>query len=133
MRLNRLARAGGAALLLLAAPGAAFGVSVSSSDGSGTQVRQVSYNNGAYVSGYIKSSVTGQAVYYSGKVIWNEWYCTNTVVGGDTAVSALTSSHWVGGYITAIPGGCSAQGVQLRVCRDIQFQPDSCGYWSAKY
>jgi hypothetical protein len=44
------------ALALVAMPTAAYAVSVSSNDGSGTQYRTVSYSNGAKVSGTLRST-----------------------------------------------------------------------------
>ncbi|GAB3054455.1 hypothetical protein GCM10027053_14090 [Intrasporangium mesophilum] len=131
---RRLVRTLATATLMVSAPAAAFAVSVSSGDGSGTQYRQISYNNGAYVSGFLKSAASGRAVYYSGKVVWYNWFCSNTTVGRYTSNTTSTTSVVKAGYITATPSpGCSSIKVQSRVCRDVQLLPDACGAWSPEY
>lgn len=130
---RRLVRTLATATLMISAPAAAFAVNVSSGDGSGTQYRQIPYNNGAYVNGFLKSA-GGSAVYYSGKVVWQNWFCTNTTVGKYTAITTSRSSVVRSGYIAAMPSpGCSSTKVQSRVCRDLQFLPDPCGAWSPEY
>jgi hypothetical protein len=119
-------------VLLAIAPASAFAVSVSSDDGNGTQYRTESYSNGAKVSGNLRSTA-GKPVYYSGKVVINN--CGDSVVGRYTTNTTSKSYVTRGGTIASSIGlwPCSFDGVESRICRDINNLPDTCGSWSTKY
>lgn len=119
------------AMVLTIAPATAYAVNVSSSDGNGTQVRDVTYSNGANVSGKLRST-SGDPVYYSGKVANN---CSDDEVGRYSPNTTSTSYVNRGGDIVGTIGlwPCSFDGVESRVCRVINNWPDSCGDWSVKY
>jgi hypothetical protein len=131
-RSRTVARGIGLGLVLTVAPAAAYAVNVSSSDGNGVQYRTQSYGNGAAVSGNLRSTA-GKPVYYSGKVVINN--CGDNEIGRYTTNTKSTSyvirSGTIAGTIGLWP--CSFDGVESRVCRDINNLPDSCGAWSVKY
>ncbi len=131
---KRIARVAILTMWCLALPAAAYAVNVSSSDGSGTQSRTTTYNNGAVVSGNLKSTAE-YPVYYQGRVDWPQWYCSDSTVGRYSTDTTSTSAVTRGGIIAATPGaGCSSAGVLSKVCRNKpNLTPDSCGSWSTKY
>jgi hypothetical protein len=112
-------------------PASAYAVSVSSSNGSGTQYRTTSYGNGAAVNGDLKST-QGYAVYYQGRVDLGG--CNDVTVGRYASnVTSLTPVQRSGTIATTKGPFCSFQGVRSKVCRDISGAPDSCGGWSLRY
>lgn len=115
----------------LAVPTAGMAVSVSSSDGSGSQTVGRQYSNGAYLTGPLKSSV-GNPVYYSGLVVLNN--CSDHNDGRYTGNVTSRTGQTAAGDVTVTPPitwPCSLDGEKARVCRDINNQPDPCGGWSA--
>ena len=121
----------GVGLTLALMPASAYAVSVSSGSGSGTQYRDRSYNNGARVTGYLKST-QGNAVYYQGRVDLGG--CNDDTIGRYSSNTTSLTSVTRGGTIsTALGLTCSFQGVRSKICRDISGAPDLCGSWSLRY
>jgi hypothetical protein len=119
------------ALALAAMPTAAYAVSVSSNDGSGTQYRTVSYSNGAKVSGTLRST-SGKKVGYNGKVAVS--LCSDIDVGRYSETTTSVTAVTRGGTISAlILPPCGFQGVESRVCTVRTLFPDACGSDSATY
>ena len=114
------------------APAAAYAVNVSANDGNGEQVREVSYNNGAAVKGWLRST-SGDRVYYSGKVALGTW-CPDVDTGRYSANTRSSSYVPRGGTISTILSlHCGVQGVKSRVCTVKDNRPDVCGSDSATY
>lgn len=116
----------GIAVIILIVPSAALAVSASSGDGNGSQ-NVTSWHLRYWTATGNLRSAAGRPVYPSGKV----------EVGGPDQVcgryaSDTTSRSYVtrGGSCNA-GGGFQVQGMQWRVCRNINNAPDSCGGWSA--
>ena len=121
-------------LVMVGAPVAAEAVSVSSAHGAGTQYRQVSYNNGAKVTGKLRVKVAADVkVYYEGRVDWPSALCADTTIGRYTTNTASKTSVTRGGTISMFAGTCKNAKVKSRVSRDIPNQPDPSGNWSAAY
>lgn len=115
----------------LAVPTAGMAVSVSSSDGSGSQTVGTQYSNGAYLQGPLKSAA-GSPVYYSGLVVLNN--CGDVNDGRYTGNVTSRTGQNAAGDVTAAPPisfPCSLDGEKARVCKDVNNAPDPCGSWSA--
>jgi hypothetical protein len=115
---------------LVSVPAGAIAVNVSSNDGSGTQTVAEWYGCGAYMTGSLKST-KGAPVYYNGAVVYdNDFdaafgrYTTNT-----TSTSLVTKKGLLGDNDPT--GRCGADGVHMKVCKDVSLGPDPCGTWSA--
>jgi hypothetical protein len=122
----------GLSVVWMLMPASAYAVSVSSDSGSGEQYRVKTYNNGAGVSGTLRST-RGDNVYYAGTVDLSN--CSDPGIGRYS--SSTTSRSYVtrGGTIAYFPltFPCGFQGVRSRVCREIVVLPDSCGSLSSRY
>jgi putative hemolysin len=114
-----------AGLALAAAPVTAYAVNVSSNDGSGSQGVTSWYNNGASLSGSLRST-HGNPVYFSGVVVY-DWQ-TDFRVGRYTSNTSTTYSVTRGGILSYVNG---ADGVKVQICRDRNNYPDPCGSYSS--
>lgn len=115
-------------------PSAAYGISIYSNDGSGTQAVTTRYNNGAAVNGRLASKSTDRYVYYRGLVDWSSTLCSDSAIGRYTPNTNSLRGVTRGGTVTAFPGpGCRSGGVKASVCRDISYRPDPCGAWSGRF
>lgn len=119
------------ALAVVAAPTAAFGVSVSSSDGTGNQEPQQFFGNGADLLGSLRS-FNGDPVYYSGRVDIS--LATDQTVGRYTTNTTSTVPTARGGTVSFFPifPPNEFQGVRARICKDVSLLPDPCGSWSTR-
>lgn len=114
-----------AALVLI--PAAAGAVTASSGNGNGNQKVVSWLTNGWSASGTLRST-SGHPVYPSGKAV---------VSGPDQVCGRYASDTRSASYVTR-RGSCSHhagylqdQGMQWRVCRNLNNLPDPCGDWSA--
>lgn len=116
--------------MLIAAPVAAFAVNVSSDDGSGTQTVSTWYGCGATTTGVLRST-SGHAVYYHGLVAWR--HDIDDDEGRFTSDTSSTTAVSRGGTL-GYAGTCidhdDFQGVKVKICRNLNNQPDPCGGWS---
>lgn len=133
MKSARLLAVAAISVGLLAGPGVALAVNVSSNDGNGVQNRVGTATNGADVAGNLRS-VRGQPVYYQGRVNFG-FPCSMSGAERYTSDTASTSSVSRGGEIAAIRGiGCpNAPRVASRVARNVSLAPDPTGPFTASY
>lgn len=116
-----------AATLMLAAPGAALAVGVSSNDGSGSQYINQWYGCGASTYGSLRST-SGNAVYYAGRQMFNN--TTDSDVGRyttNTTSSSLVNKGGQVGPTSTCAYSSSFTGIKVRICRDRSGLPDGCG------
>ncbi|WP_409485413.1 hypothetical protein [Arsenicicoccus dermatophilus] len=133
--ISRTIRGAALALALVATPATAFAIGISSGDGSGEQHVTQRFNNGAKVSGTIKSA-KGSKVYYRGLVDWGKWQCSNTDIGRYTPMVTSKKAVTTGGTISGgFPGPICGGNVKPKasICRDINLLPDACSAWSARF
>ncbi len=117
-----------AATMFAAAPASAIAANVSSNDGKGTQFITTEYGCGSLTRGQLQST-SGNPVYYSGTVVYDN--DLDEDFGRHT--SDTTSSTLVGRYGTVGTTAtyCGADGVKVKICRNKNNLPDSCGSFTA--
>ncbi len=123
--MKRLSMAVATVVLSLSIPATAYGVNVSSNDGSGTFGTTAWLVNGANVSGSLKSTL-GNPVYQAGAVVFNR--DTDDDRGRWSSDTSSTSSVTKTGSLTTSRSGWD--GVHSKICRNRNNLPDPCGSWS---
>lgn len=127
MKRRLIAVVGGVSLALI--PSAAFAVTVSSNDGTGTFYVQKWFTKGYERNGSLKST-HGSPVYFRGNVVFD--YEPDYSCGRYTPnTTSLTAVKRQGYQCTVLAVSTASEGGNDRICRDISAAPDSCGSWSS--
>ncbi|MGL5823955.1 MAG: hypothetical protein ACRCYU_03825 [Nocardioides sp.] len=125
MKILRLLQMIATTLAIVAVPTAAWAVSVSSNDGSGSQYITDSGDQSFRSDGTLKSTL-GNRIYYRGIVIYNFYpdYTCNRI---SRIIDDRTSQNVGGacGQLSPIPPSADAAG--WKICRYRRLLPDGCG------
>lgn len=116
--------------LLLAAPGTALAVSVTSSNGTGYATLKSWTSAGATFSPVGLRSTTGWWVYIAGKVVYDNaadvscWDHLTPTINSPTTVNYYDRRC---NYV--VYTAYRQRGARVHHCRAIRYRPDDCGSW----